>query len=181
MTPTPRTLAAAAALVLAGFAGGFVAGRESSRHASGAPPAEELHAHGVGGGPSEHGVARGHTFSGNVEVPPHGEEGHALAASLLAGAACPCGGCGGEPLLTCGCDTAKEIEGLAAHLLERGRPREEVAAQLRSHYGLALAASAAPGAAPRNLDGPLDDLSGLLEGRPRGPIDVPSSARPGAN
>lgn len=177
MTPAPRTLAVAAALVVAGFAGGFVAGRESTRHPPPLSAAEAAHVHGEG--TRFHGVARGHTFTGEVQVPPHGEVGHALAASLLAGAACPCGGCGGEPILSCGCDTAREIEGLAAHLLESGRPREEVAAQLRSHYGLVVVS--APAAPPRVAPGgALEGLSGVLEGRVRGPVDVPSSARPGS-
>lgn len=120
--------------------------------------------------------ARGHSFTGDIQVPPHGEKGHSLAASVLAGAACPCGGCAGMWLLECGCDTAREIEGLAAHLLERGRPPEEVLAQLGRQYGLVTAA--APPAALPSLPDALSGLSGVVPGPAvRGPVDVPTGAR----
>lgn len=119
----------------------------------------------------------GHTFTGEINAPPHGEAGHGMAASLLAGATCPCGGCDHMLVLECGCDLSREIEGLAAHLLERGKPEAEVLAQLSSHFGLA-----APGRSRGSIAAPGDGLDGLADALSKkpaigGPADVPSSAR----
>ena len=190
-----RSLLLGGGLLLLGFGVGFVVGQESTRHGRASAPVAEAdphagHDHGpvagpvaAGGGMSPAVMPRrtGHTFTGEISVPPHGDAGHRLASSLLAGAACPCGGCQGMLVLECGCDMAREIEGLAAHLLERGRAPSEVAAQLQSHYGLALAA---PGAASRRAAPSPDPLSGLAEAFENaagaevgGPADVPTGAR----
>lgn len=91
-------------------------------------------------------------------------------------------------LLECTCDLAKEAEGLAAHLFERGKNGAQVLAQLGGRYGFEVpasvlarvesvgaphgssGASAAP--EPRVGGGSLLDLP--IE-RPR---DIPTSARP---
>lgn len=175
-------------LLLAGFGAGFFAGRESLRQSGGAPV---VAGHGLADADPHAGhdhpttepagaiaeasmpARKGHTFTGEINAPPHGPEGHKLAQSLLAGATCPCGGCQGMMLLECGCDMSREVEGLAAHLLERGKPAAEVLAQLSQHYG--LAAGAAPAAAlPDGLDGLADAFRGPAI---RGPAEVPSSAR----
>lgn len=79
-------------------------------------------------------------------------------------------------VLECGCDMSREIEGLAAHLLERGKPRHEVAAQLQQHFGLVLASAPAarPPSGPDALDGLADALSKPGVG---GPAQVPTGAR----
>ena len=180
-------------LLLSGFGAGFFAGRESLRqsgtapavagHAEADPHAGHDHAATEPAGPMGEAsmpARKGHTFTGEINAPPHGPEGHKLAQSLLAGAACPCGGCQGMMLLECGCDMAREVEGLAAHLLERGKPTAEVLAQLSEHYGLASSGSTTPGTAssgaalPDGLDGLADAFRGPGV---RGPAEVPSSAR----
>lgn len=122
----------------------------------------------------------GHTFTGEINAPPHGEAGHGMAATLLAGATCPCGGCDHMLVLECGCDLSREIEGLAAHLLERGKPEREVLAQLNAHFGLV-----APGASrtrATTVAPPADGLDGLADAFSKsptigGPADVPTGAR----
>lgn len=187
LQPSPsRPLVIAGVLLLAGFAAGFFAGQESMRQVGAAPlplAAPDPHAghsHGPANGegavasvgPASIPARKGHTFTGELNVPPHGEKGHGLAQTLLAGATCPCGGCQGMALLECGCDTAREVEGLAAHLLERGKPGAEVVAQLTQHFNYV-----APGA-PTSPSG-LDGLSDALRTRTgiQGPANVPSSAR----
>lgn len=182
-TSPSRPLVIGGALLLAGFAAGFFAGQESMRQSGAAPPAAVAsdphagHSHGpedaASVGPASIPGRTGHTFTGELNVPPHGEKGHGLAQSLLAGATCPCGGCQGMKLLECGCDTAREVEGLAAHLLERGKPSSEVLAQLTQHFG--LVASGGSPVAPSGLDG----LADAFRTKPgiQGPANVPSSAR----
>jgi hypothetical protein len=184
-----RLLIFGGVLLLSGFIAGFFAGQESMRQVAAAPlmpiaAAPDDHA-GHSHGPEEGEAAMGpatipardgkHTFTGEINVPPHGEKGHGLAQTLLAGTTCPCGGCQGMQLLECGCDTAREVEGLAAHLLERGKPETEVLAQLSEHFGLvAPRASRTPGAASG-----LEGLSEAFRTMPgiQGPANVPSSAR----
>lgn len=177
-------------LLAAGFVAGFFAGRESLRHESGTTVAASgRHAGvdvGAGGGPMTSGAMSpasvpersGHTFTGEINAPPHGEAGHALAQKLLAGATCPCGGCDHMVLLECGCDTAREIEGLAAHLLERGKSSTEVFAQLNQHFGLVAPDGARGSVVPAPGDG-LEGLADAFSKKPSvgGPAEVPSSAR----
>ena len=196
MPPLPketRNLYAAvgAMLLVIGFGAGYVTGTERARYAAGAaslatlPSAPHAHAH---GGPS--GAAgmppppRGHTFTGKVDVPPHGDVGHELAAKILGEVACPCGGCSDMSLLECGCDLAKEAEGIAAHLFERGKTGAQVLAQLSERYRFEVppsvlarvgsVGSGAPSTAPEPAPA---GLSGMLEGISR-PLDIPTSARP---
>lgn len=192
VTSPNRPLVIGGVLLLAGFGAGFFAGRESLRqavpgsvpgtvaHAPADPHAGHDHAAPDGSLPAGTMPARasGHTFTGEINAPPHGAEGHELAQSLLAGATCPCGGCQGMMLLACGCDVSREVEGLAAHLLERGKAGPEVLAQLSEHFGLVaggMRAAPATGVPPDGLDGLADAFrrgSGV-----RGPAEVPSSAR----
>ena len=182
-TSPNRPLVIGGALLLAGFAAGFFAGQESMRQNGAAPRVATApvdphagHSHGPEGsesvGPASLPARTGHTFTGELNVPPHGEKGHALAQELLAGAMCPVGE--GTRLLECGCDTSREIEGLAAHLLERGKPREEVLAQLNQHFGLVARGPAAQGSTSG-----FDGLADAFQKRPgiQGPANVPSSAR----
>lgn len=188
-TNPSRLLVFGGGLLLAGFAAGFFAGQESMRQTgvatrAAAQPIDEHagHDHGPAGagaepasvGPASVPARTGHTFTGQLNVPPHSEKGHALAQTLLVGATCPCGGCQGMQLLECGCDTAREVEGLAAHLLERGKPDAEVLAQLSEHFGL-KGARAAVQTPASGLDG-LADAFKTLPGI-QGPANVPSSAR----
>ena len=78
-------------------------------------------------------------------------------------------------LLECGCDRAKEIEGIAAHLLERGRPDSEIVTILSADYGVRFG-SRGSGTAPTT---DLELLSETMNRSPgvRGPAEVPSGAR----
>lgn len=189
-TSSSRLVVLGGGLLLAGFAAGFFAGQESMRQSGAttlaAAPVDEHagHNHGpaastgaepVSVGPASVPARTGHTFTGELNVPPHGEKGHGLAQALLVGATCPCGGCQGMLLLECGCDTAREVEGLAAHLLERGKPDAEVFAQLSEHFGLVVARGSAVQVPASGLDG----LADAFKTRPgiQGPANVPSSAR----
>lgn len=204
VTSPNRPLVIGGALLLAGFAAGFFAGQESMRQVgaaplplAAAPDPHAGHSHGPDDGAQPEAEGRrwgsegeapgnnigpasipgrsGHTFTGELNVPPHGEKGHGLAQVLLANATCPCGGCEGMRLLECGCDTSREVEGLAAHLLERGKPESEVLAQLTQHFGL-VAAGGAGG--PKKESG-FDGLADAFKMKPgiQGPANVPSSAR----
>lgn len=185
VTSPNRPLVIGGALLLAGFAAGFFAGQESMRQVgaaplplAAAPDPHAGHSHGPDDaqvGPASIPGRSGHTFTGELNVPPHGEKGHGLAQVLLANATCPCGGCEGMRLLECGCDTSREVEGLAAHLLERGKPESEVLAQLTQHFGL-VAAGGAGG--PKKESG-FDGLADAFKMKPgiQGPANVPSSAR----
>ena len=201
-------------LLLVGFGAGYIAGsegrgRDRETRPRGAPHGtmagtEAARTAGITGPPggnggasgAGHGQKRGHTFTGNIDVPAHGEPGHALAQQVLAGLACPCGGCSDMVVTECGCDTAKEIVGLTAHLLERGSRGDEVLAQVAGHYALDVPPAvleeasqlSLSGAPPRTTpalgpgSGIPDDVSRILQ-KPAGanvtrPADVPTSARP---
>lgn len=210
--PPPRnaTLAVGVAALVIGFVTGTLVGRESARGpAANAPAAHGRqadhtgHDHSAGDPSGDHGVARGHTFTGNVATPPHGPAGHDLAGQVLSGVACPCGGCGGMDLAVCTCDVAKELHGVVAHLLERGTAGDAVLRDLEGHYGLVLSpetlaraatvklasggagspsSTSAPAPTSAGAPGsvPAGDVADFLQGgkapaqRPR---DVPTSAR----
>jgi mono/diheme cytochrome c family protein len=82
-------------------------------------------------------------------------------------------------ILECGCDMAREVEGLAAHLLERGKPRDEVAAQLEQHFGLVLARGPSPTTPMKGAPDALDGLADAFakESAVTGPANVPTGAR----
>src|SRR5687767_9407982 len=126
MTPERTRILAVGTVALAvGFGGGYLAGMEQSRQVSlpaTTAPADHVHQHAPVGGPGAMPEPRtGHTFTGQVDVPPHGELGHTLAAKVLGEIECPCGGCENMTVAECTCDVAKEVEGTAAHLFERGK------------------------------------------------------------
>lgn len=220
--PLPRAgnpmLFMGAALVAAGFVAGYLVGKDAATRTPLAqsmanapflqqPQAQESTPPAGGSGslapavlPPPH---KGHTFTGNVDVPPHSEQAHQLADVLLRDVTCPCGGCDHMTLGTCTCDTAKEVGGFAAHLLERGKRGDEVLTALAPRYGLDIADHLASArgislANPQFADAPapeqeaadvpasssstLDGLSGLSEmaSKPgvQRLIDVPTSARP---
>ncbi len=204
--PRPLYAVIGGLLLLVGFGAGYIAGSEGRGDRDAAPRGTAPHgpmagteaarAAGITGPPggaagATHGQKRGHTFTGKVDVPAHGEPGHTLAQSVLAGLACPCGGCSDMVVTECGCDTAKEIEGLTAHLLERGSRGDEVLAQVAGHYALEVAPSVLAAAARYSLSGAPpsvsggdipEDVSRILQ-KPAGagvsrPRDIPTSARP---
>lgn len=195
-------------LLLVGFGAGYIAGAESRSRAVEPGPRAAPHgkmagteaalAMGITGPPgapasaggAAHGARRGHVFTANPDVPAHGEAGHALAQRVLAGLGCPCGGCSDMVVTECGCDTAKEIEGLTAHLLERGSRGDEVLAQVAGHYALEVPPAVLAAAARLALSGEdvggssgiPEDVSRMLQ-KPAGPgvtrpRDIPTSARP---
>ena len=224
-----RLLAIGAGLLAIGFVAGYVVGSDQgSRGSAGLPAAPFANAPfaqgamGAGEGAASAGAPssalaggdlapavlppphKGHTFTGQVNVPPHSEEAHQLADTLIAGITCPCGGCQNMKLGECGCDTAKEVGGYAAHLLERGKHGDEVLKQLEPRYGFTvdesllarakgvfLANAAAAEMPPAGGDAsaapvPGDNGVGALAALAGGGatvqrlVDVPSSARPGA-
>lgn len=150
----------------------------------------------------------GHTFTGDINVPPHSEAAHELANVLLKDIPCPCGGCQHMTLGECTCDTAQEVGGYAAHLLERGKRGDEVLAQLQPRYNLqltdAVRATAAKitlanGAPPEAVGGAQEAMNGVAPATEGGGnplaalatlagkggnvqrlVDVPTSARPGS-
>lgn len=130
-------------LVLAvGFVAGYLVGSDGSHGAPTPLAAPFANAN----APTSAGLApavvppphKGHTFTGDVQVPPHSEDAHQLADTLVANVTCPCGGCEKMKIGVCQCDTAKEVAGFAAHLLERGKRGDEVLTQLTPRYGLVL-------------------------------------------
>ncbi len=83
----------------------------------------------------------------------------------------------------CGCDTAREIEGLAAHLLERGAGDDVVLARLAGRFGLAVSGASAGETGPARSAVPVSNLPDGLAGiagaaEVKRPQDVPTSARP---
>ncbi len=189
MAPTTETrnlyLAIAGLMLVVGFGAGYIAGTEQVRHSAPAAPPESLAMADVprtaDGMPEPR---RGHTFTGEVDVPPHGELGHKLAGQILGEVACPCGGCTDMTIGECTCDVAREAEGLAAHLFERGKNGAQVLGQLGTRYGFqvpaaVLAKAEKVGAPMASSSGPPAAASGggLLDLVDR-PLDVPTSARP---
>ena len=215
--PSPRDgnriLFGAIAILAGGFVAGYLVGSDSANRAAPSPPMAPMLAQNApfaASAPSKGGDLapavlppphKGHTFTGDVNVPPHSEEAHQLADVLLRDVTCPCGGCDKMKLGVCQCDTAKEVGGFAAHLLERGKRGDEVLSALAPRYGLELDAPLLAQARtitlanPQFADAPpmeslgeaapssstLDGLSGLSEmaSKPgvQRLIDVPTSAR----
>lgn len=151
-TGANRLLGVGVAFLAVGFVAGYLVGSDGSH---GAPPpvaapfANSNAPFAAAGQPamaSSAGLApavvppphKGHTFTGDVQVPPHSEDAHQLADTLVANVTCPCGGCEKMKIGVCQCDTAKEVAGFAAHLLERGKRGDEVLTQLTPRYGLVL-------------------------------------------
>jgi hypothetical protein len=83
-------------------------------------------------------------------------------------------------LAECGCDVAKEAEGVAAHLFERGKNGAQVLTQLATRYGFEVPAATLARAekigAPHASE-PLPEPGFMGLGVDR-PLDIPTSARP---
>ena len=140
-----RLLGVGVAVLAVGFVAGYLVGSDGS-HSAPTPAAAPFAGASQPAMASSAGLApavvppphKGHTFTGDVQVPPHSEAAHQLADTLVANVTCPCGGCEKMKIGVCQCDTAKEVAGFAAHLLERGKRGDEVLTQLTPRYGLVL-------------------------------------------
>ena len=150
-------------LVVVGFGMGYYVGQGTQPPSQRASLAEKSAAGSTGiAGEQTQGRGR-HTFQG-VESPPHNDDAHEPANTLLAGLDCPCGDCNDE-LLACQCDVAQEIRGVALHLFTRGQDGASVAAQMQEHYGIQVpkAALAALRGSPRPEQTPMDVLEFLQQ------------------